>query len=160
MMQVQTSREHQALLKEIEDNKRAIKESEEQLITILEEVEKTEIEASELENLLNGEQELLHEETEKVNKKIKSIETRRKSVAGKRDKLAEAIKPGRIKRYNLLLKKREGLAVTRAINGVCQGCFMTIPPQQFNEVRKGDKIHVCPTCQRMLYFQEETEEEA
>ncbi len=160
MMQVQTSREHQALLKEIEDNKRAIKESEEQLITVLEEMEKTEIESSELENLLSAEQELLDQETVKVDKKIKTIENRRKKVANKRDKLAAQLNPGRLKRYNIVLLKREGLAVARSIKGVCQGCFMTIPPQQFNEVRIGEKIHVCPTCQRMLYFQEETEEEA
>jgi len=160
MMQVQTSREHQALLKEIEDNKRLIKESEEQLLTVMEEMEQAEGEAAELKNLLNGEQELLNEETEAVTKKIKQIETRRKTVAGKRKKLAEALNAGRLKRYNMLLKKREGLAVVRAIGGVCQGCFMTVPPQQFNEIRKGDKIHVCPTCQRMLYFEEETDEDA
>jgi len=160
MMQVQTSREHQALLKEIEDNKRLIKESDEQLLTVMEEMEQAEKEATELENLLTGEQELLNEETGTVTKKIKKIETRRKTVAGKRKKLAETLNAGRLKRYDMLLKKREGLAVARTIAGVCQGCFMTVPPQQFNEIRKGDKIQVCPTCQRMLYFQEETDEDA
>jgi predicted nucleic acid-binding Zn-ribbon protein len=158
MMQVQTSREHQALLKEIEDNKRLIKESEDLLLTLMEEAEQAKSEATELENLLSGEQELLNDETVAVTKKIKKIETRRRTVAGKRKKLAEALNAGRLKRYDMLLKKREGLAVVQAIAGVCQGCFMTVPPQQFNEIRKGDKIHVCPTCQRMLYFLEETDE--
>jgi len=158
MMQVQTSREHQALLKEIEDNKRLIKESEDLLLTLMEEMEQAKSEATELENLLSGEQKLLNDETGAVTKAIKKIETRRKTVAGKRKKLAATLNAGRLKRYDMLLKKREGLAVVQAIAGVCQGCFMTVPPQQFNEIRKGDKIHVCPTCQRMLYFLEETDE--
>ena len=160
MMQVQTSREHQALLKEIEENKRLMKETEEQLITIMENIEQAENEASEFENLLKGEQGLLNEETEAVNKKIKKIENRRKSVAEKRDELAGALKAPLLKRYNMLLVKREGLAVVPTIEGVCQGCCMSIPPQQFNEVRKGEKLHLCPTCQRMLYFRQEENEEA
>jgi len=160
MMQVQTSREHQALLKEIEDNKRLVKESEEQLLAIMEEIEKTEGEAVELENLLSGEEELLAEETKNVAKKIKKIQTRRKTVAKKRDKLADELKAPLLKRYNMLLAKRAGLAVVKTVDGVCQGCFMTMPPQQYNEVRKGDTLQICPTCQRLLYYQTEECEEA
>ena len=39
------------------------------------------------------------------------------------------------------------------------GCHMTLPPQQVNEVLKGDKLNLCPTCQRILYY-EAPEEEA
>ena len=159
MMQVQTSREHQALLKEIEENKRLIKETEEKLLTITETIEQTKSEVAELENLLAGEQELLNKETTAVKKKIKQIESRRKTVAAQRKKLSAVLSATILKRYNMLLIKRDGLAVVRTINGVCQGCHMSIPPQQFNEVRKGDKLQLCPTCQRILYFQEEENEE-
>ncbi len=160
MMQVQTSREHQALLKEIEDNKRLIKESEEQLLDTMEAIEQANKEATELENLLAGEQNLLKKETATVTKKIKKINTRRKTVAKKRDKLASALNVPLLKRYDILLTKRAGLAVVRTVGGVCQGCFMSMPPQQFNEVRKGDTLQTCPTCQRLLYYQEEECEEA
>jgi len=160
MMQVQTSREHQALLKEIEENKRLIKDSEEQLLATMEAIEQAEKEAAELKNLLTGEQELLEEETVTVTKKIKKITNRRKTVARKRNKLAADLPESLMKRYDILLAKRAGLAVARTIGGVCQGCYMSMPPQQFNEVRKGDKLQICPTCQRMLYYQEEECEKA
>jgi predicted nucleic acid-binding Zn-ribbon protein len=35
---------------------------------------------------------------------------------------------------------------------------MAIPPQQFNEIRKGERLHLCPTCQRILYYREEEQE--
>jgi len=158
MMQVQTSREHQALLKEIEENKRLVKESEEQLLATMEAMEQTENEAKELENLLTAEEELLGEETVTVNKKIKKIQNRRKTVAKKRDSLAADLKAPLLKRYNMLLAKRDGLAVVKTVDGICQGCYMAMPPQQYNEVRKGDKLQICPTCQRMLYYQEEESE--
>ena len=41
---------------------------------------------------------------------------------------------------------------------VCQGCHMTLPPQQVNEVRRADKLNLCPTCQRILYIKEQEDE--
>jgi predicted nucleic acid-binding Zn-ribbon protein len=78
-------------------------------------------------------------------------------VLSKRDGIAPKLRPTTLKRYDILRDKRNGSAVVQTINGVCQGCFMTVPPQQFNEIRKGDKLNFCPTCQRILYFEEEAE---
>lgn len=154
MMQVQTSREHQALLKEIEDAKRLIKETEEQLLQVMAQAEQAEAEAAELENICAGEKELLAEETAKVEAAVKKLNSRRKTVFNKHNKLAKDVQGSMLKRYDKLLKKRNGLAVVQVIDGVCQGCFMAIPPQQFNEIRKGDQMHSCPTCQRIFYYQE------
>jgi len=152
MMQVQTSREHQALLKEIEDAKKLIKDTEEKLLKAMEQAEQAETEAQEMENICSGEKELLAEETEKVEAAIKKLNSRRKTVFNKHKKLTKDIQPSRMKRYDKLLIKRNGLAVVEVIDGVCQGCFMAIPPQQFNEIRKGEQMFSCPTCQRILYY--------
>jgi hypothetical protein len=158
MMQVQTSREHQALLKEIEDAKNTIKNTEDQLLQVMEQVEAEEARAKELENLCAGERELLAEETGKVEKAINKLNGKRQSVQEQRDKLAQDVPASRMKRYDKLLRKREGLAVVRVIDAVCQGCFMTIPPQKYNDIRLGEDIFSCPTCQRTLYYLPETEE--
>ena len=155
MMQVQTSREHQALLKEIEDNKKLLKDTEERILQFIEQIEQLELEAAELENQCTGEQQLLSEEIANVDKEIKRIESAKKSVASRRDKEAQTLEPSHLKRYSMLLVKRDGLAVV-AINGaVCQGCYMTLPPQRAIEVRRADKLNLCPTCQRILYYPEE-----
>ncbi|CAK8721242.1 C4-type zinc ribbon domain-containing protein [Candidatus Electrothrix laxa] len=152
MMQVQTSREHQALLKEIEEAKKTIKDSEEQQLQVMEQVEAEEAKAKELENLCTGEKKLLAEETGKVEKAIEKLNGRRLSVQDKRDKLAKKVSSSWVKRYDKLLKKRDGLAVVRVIDAVCQGCFMTIPPQKYNDICLGEQIFTCPTCQRTLYY--------
>jgi predicted nucleic acid-binding Zn-ribbon protein len=152
MMQVQTSREHQALLKEIEDAKKLIKDTEEQLLQVMEQAEAEEEKAVELEHVCKGEKELLSEETDKVEAAVKKLNTRRKTVFNKRNKLAKEVSGSRMKRYEKLLKKRKGLAVVQIRDAVCQGCFMTVPPQQYNEIRQGDHIFSCPNCQRTLYY--------
>ncbi len=158
MMQVQTSREHQALLKEIEDAKKTIKDTEEQLLQVMEQIEAEEAKEKELENLCAGERELLAEETGKVEKAVEKLNNKRLTVQEQRDKLAQNVPSSRMKRYDKLLRKREGLAIVRVIDAVCQGCFMTIPPQKYNNIRLGEDIFSCPTCQRTLYYLPQAEE--
>lgn len=158
MMQVQTSREHQALLKEIEENKRLHKETEERILLFLEQIEQLEREVATLENLSAGEQLLLTEESDNVTKEIERIENAKLTVAQRREKEAAQLQAAHLKRYSMLLQRRDGVAVVAVSESVCQGCYMTLPPQQVNEVRKGDKMHLCPTCQRILYFKVEVEE--
>jgi predicted nucleic acid-binding Zn-ribbon protein len=158
MMQVQTSREHQALLKEIEDAKKTIKETEEQLLQVMEQAEVEESKAKELENLCAGERELLAEATVSVEKAVEELNDQRLAVQERRDKLARNLPSSWMKRYDKLLRKREGLAVVQVIDAVCQGCFMTIPPQKYNDIRLGEDIYSCPTCQRTLYYLPQTEE--
>nr|WP_321466378.1 C4-type zinc ribbon domain-containing protein [uncultured Desulfobulbus sp.] len=157
MMQVQTSREHQALLKEIEENKKTLKDTEDRILQFIEQIEQLEQEVATLENLCSGEQELLTEEVANVEKEVQRIEQSKKNVVSQRATEAAELEGPYLKRYTMLLTKRDGLAVVPINGSVCQGCFMSLPPQQVNEVRKADKLNLCPTCQRILYYREEEE---
>jgi predicted nucleic acid-binding Zn-ribbon protein len=157
MMQVQTSREHQALLKEIEENKKLVKETEDRLLQFIEQIEQLEQEVVTLENLCSGEQQLLTEEIANVDQEIERIEQAKHSVVSQREIEAAELQGSYLKRYTMLLTKRDGLAVVPIYDSVCQGCYMALPPQQVNEVRKADKLNLCPTCQRILYYKEAEE---
>jgi hypothetical protein len=158
MMQVQTGREQTALLKEIEDGKKSAKESEEKIVAIMEEVEKLGLQINEEKNLLKGEKELVAEETVKVRNIIETINKGRKEKDVLRQQQAQGIKVNVLKKYSTLRERRNGLAVVNVLQGVCQGCFMSIPPQKYNQLLKGDQIFDCPTCQRIIYHRPENSE--
>ncbi len=158
MMQVQTGREQTALLKEIEDGKKSVKEKEEKTVAIMEEVEQLTSEIEENKNLFKGETELLQEETAKVKKAITTINKRKKTQENKRTKQAKALKAPLLRKYDKLRQHRNGLGVVNVLDGVCQGCFMAIPPQQYNLLLRGDKLFDCPTCQRIMYHEAAAEE--
>ena len=158
MMQVQTGREQTALLKEIEDAKKNAKENEEKIISLMEDIEKLKIQAEEEQNLLKGEKQLVSEETEKVGSNIESINKGKKTKDNKRNKKAKLVKENTLRKYNTLRERRNGLAVVNVVDGVCQGCFMAIPPQRFNMLLKGDTMFDCPTCQRIMYYEPPVEE--
>jgi predicted nucleic acid-binding Zn-ribbon protein len=50
------------------------------------------------------------------------------------------------------LHKRIGVAVVEAVDGKCTGCHMNLPPQQYNELMRGDKLFTCPACVRILVY--------
>jgi len=153
MMQVQTSREQTALLKEIEDAKRNVKENEEKIVSIMEQVEKLTAEVTEEKNVMKADKSLVSEETEKVGSAIDSLNKGKKTKQNKRDKQAQAVETPRIRKYDLLRDRRNGLAIVNVLDGVCQGCFMNLPPQQYNMLLRGDQLLECPSCQRLIYHQ-------
>jgi predicted nucleic acid-binding Zn-ribbon protein len=155
MMQVQTGREQTALLKEIEEGKKSAKESEEKIVATMEEVEKLSARVTEERNLLKGEKELVTEETEKVRSTIETISKAKKEKDALRQQQALSIKESVLKKYSTLRERRNGLAVVNVLQGVCQGCYMNIPPQRYNQLLKGDQLFDCPTCQRIIYHRPE-----
>ncbi len=152
MMQVQTGREQTALLKEIEDAKKSAKENEEKIMAIMESLEKLTAQIEEEKNLLKGEKKLVAEETNKVRENIEAIHKGKKKKDSKRSDQASKIKKSLLKKYDTLRHHRNGLAVVNVVDGVCQGCFMALPPQRYNMLLKGDEIFDCPTCQRLNYY--------
>lgn len=160
MMQVQTGREQTALLKEIEDAKRDAKENEEKIVAIMELMETLTAQLEEEKNMLKGEKKLVAEETEKVRKSIESINKGKKQKDRVRNAQAKKLKDSLLKKYDTLRQRRSGLAVVNVLDGVCQGCFMSIPPQKYNMLLKGDQLFDCPTCQRLMYHMPLVEEEA
>ncbi|MBM9520281.1 hypothetical protein JWG39_10700 [Desulforhopalus vacuolatus] len=152
MMQVQTGREQTALLKEIEDAKKVAKESEEKIISLMESVEKITNDIAEEKNLLKGEKKLVTEETATVRTKIESINRKRRTRDKARAAQAALLDAETLKKYTTLRARRNGLAITNVVGGVCQGCYMMMPPQRFNMLMKGDQLFDCPTCQRMIYY--------
>ena len=68
-----------------------------------------------------------------------------------RDSVAQSLDARLRSKYENVFKRRAGLAVVTIVNGTCSGCHMYVPPQTINEIRKSGVIHVCPSCQRILY---------
>jgi uncharacterized protein len=44
------------------------------------------------------------------------------------------------------------VAIAEVINGRCSACQITLRPQYFQEVRRGDKLLTCENCGRFLFY--------
>jgi len=73
-------------------------------------------------------------------------------LAADRASLVAALSPGVLATFDLVARRRNGVAVAEAREGVCTICHVRLRPQVFNTIRRNDEIIQCDSCQRILYF--------
>jgi predicted nucleic acid-binding Zn-ribbon protein len=152
LYEVKTNKEYQALLAEIEALKEINSQREIEILEIMDEIDelkreyaRTEKELLETEQKIGGEKKRLEENLGRVDGVLASKKRKRTLVAKK-------ISPELMALYKTL-RERKRKAVVPARYGACQGCNMKIPPQMFNEVQKSQDIIVCPSCNRILFWE-------
>jgi len=148
---VTTNKEYQAILKEIEEIKKANSRIEDQTLACLDEIDAAEKEVKE------KEEEFLAEEAE-VNKQKSAFESdadsERRSLDEmmvQRDEIAAKIDSGLIEQYELIKSYARDIAIVQVKDSICLGCNMNIPPQMYNELHRENEMKTCPHCHRMLY---------
>jgi len=72
--------------------------------------------------------------------------------AGARDALSQGLDPSLRTKYEQIFERRGGSAVVAALDYMCTGCRMRIPPQFYNELQKFRDIRQCPNCHRILFW--------
>ncbi len=152
LMEVKAQREYQALLKEIEEIKKANKLREEEIINIMDRLEKLDAEKEQLVEELHELETKVAEERAKYEAKREQLDEQRRVIWEERESIAKNIPTSLLKRYEFIKTRRNGLAVVGVINAICDGCHMNIPPQLYNELIRDDQVHECPICQRIIFY--------
>ena len=55
--------------------------------------------------------------------------------------------------YQALRISKQGKAVARVEQGMCQGCRISLPSNQLQLVRAGNRLVQCGSCQRIIYME-------
>jgi predicted nucleic acid-binding Zn-ribbon protein len=150
--EIKSNKEYQAHLKEIEKTDILLRSAEDELLEIMEALEKS-YEKIEKEKKQISEERLKIEELKKeLEKEAQSHEDEIKRLKVERKKIVNQLESKVYEEYMNLLRVCKGLAVVEAKNEICQGCNMHIPPQLFVEIKSGKDIIECPQCKRILYY--------
>jgi predicted nucleic acid-binding Zn-ribbon protein len=155
---VKTNKEYQSSLKEIDDLKEKNSKLEDEMIEFLERIEEADRELK-AKNAAYG---ALKTETETEKENIqKEVQEARQQLA-KHDAewktLAENIDAELLATFNRIKSNQKNkIGIAAVSNSVCQGCYMNIPPQLYNELQRGDKLQRCPICERIIYWKEQKE---
>jgi predicted nucleic acid-binding Zn-ribbon protein len=81
-----------------------------------------------------------------------SLEAQQQQIASERAGIIAALDKGVLATFELVSKKRNGIAVAEAKGGICTICHVRLRPQVFNTVRRNEEIMQCDHCNRILYF--------
>lgn len=150
--EVKSNREYQAVLKEIEDLKDLTFQKEETVIKWMEEIEIQEKECADNTVRREESQEEYKSKEKAFSQRIRELDKEVQSLNEKRVQLSPNLDEDLLRRYNGLRSHLKGRVVVPVIDGVCQECHLGIPPQQYNELIKGDSLQSCPHCSRIIYW--------
>jgi predicted nucleic acid-binding Zn-ribbon protein len=73
-------------------------------------------------------------------------------LRSERTTLVAAMAPQILAIFDLVSRRRNGVAVAEARDGICTICHVRLRPQVFNTVRRNEEIIQCDSCQRVLFF--------
>lgn len=151
MNRIKNAKELQALQREIDVMRQMNGEIEEELIRIMQEIDTIKGHVQAAEGELAAMQEEWRAKQKELEERIHGIDAAVSEAATRRETIAAQVNGDLISRYELIFSRRGGTAVVEVSAGICQGCFMNIPPQLWNEIIRNEKLHLCPSCQRILF---------
>jgi predicted nucleic acid-binding Zn-ribbon protein len=155
---VKTNKEYQSSLKEIDGIKAINSKLEDEMLEYLEKIETAEKAIkdrkqhyTEIVNESNREKESIERDAEQRQENLVDLEAKRVAVATELDAgILEIFKQVKAKQASLV-------AIVGVQDAVCQGCNMNIPPQVYNELQRCDSLRYCPSCFRIIYWQDQDE---
>ena len=149
---VRNEKELQALRREIEVGKEANRQAEEQILGLFEVLDGLAAAVGDAEQQLAALESAAAAKTQEHRGLLERLRAEVAADRVRRDQVAADVDAGLRGRYEQLLERRGGSAVVEVRNGICQGCFMNIPPQLYNELQRSGDVRACPNCNRMLLW--------
>lgn len=151
---VKTNKEYQAVLKEIETMESMSGRIEDEVISLLEDIDRIKAECQEQETGLQAHCGRFEEEKTQIEGEIASLDAELADIQAQNQELRKKVPPEMLKKYEMIKHLHRGVAVVSVWKEICGGCHMNIPPQQYNEMQRNMEIIHCPNCSRFLYRQD------
>ncbi len=153
LAQAKNSKEYMAAQREIEQRREGLTNREGEIAKLVEAVDAKKKLLAEKAGDVEALKASIAKDGEAAKVRMAEIESQIAALRAERDKLAATVKPDVLKRYSNI-RMRRGLAVVSVRNGTCQGCNMNIPPQLFIVIQRGQTIETCPSCHRIIYWED------
>jgi len=151
---IKTNKEYTALLKEIETVEQENKAIEDDILKLMEKIDAAAGEIKNAESQSAEDAASIAAERKQLEENMAKLEAELVNIERERDELAARIEVPLLAKYQKRYGSLAGRVVVEARNESCSGCFMSIPPQLFVNVKKNTEIITCPHCSRILYYKE------
>lgn len=156
---VTTNREYDALTAEIDFNKGAIKEAEDQILQAEQETERLTKAHDESGATVEEMKKNLVDAKGSLATTQKETEKEKNELETKRTELVKLIPRNYYSTYSRVRKARNGLAVVPLIRDACNGCHNRVIPQKRVDIYKKNQVVTCDFCGRFLFAADNEEEE-
>jgi len=149
---VKNPKELSSLQEQLKNYQAKIKDLDDKTLNIMEQIETVEHglssrrdELAKMEQEWQAEQESLMGEQSELSAVLSELE-------GKRNELTPKVEKPTLDLYHALRQKRQGRAIAKVEQGICQGCRIALPMSEMQRVKTGQNIVQCGSCERILYL--------
>lgn len=156
---IKTNKEYNALLSEIRGREADKSNVEDEILKMLSELELLDGEAKELVKKIDEEGKQLNEYLRTMETEITSFDKEIEALQKDEKEFYALIDEDALYHYRRLVNHKDGIAVAGVSNRACLGCNMGLTSQTINLLMGRDKLVFCQNCGRILYLNENEEEQ-
>ena len=149
---VKTNQEYHAIQHEMAFAQNEIKSHEDRMLERMVEADDltraakaADVELASVQKAADAEKRAITREHEELQQKVAALETDRATLVAQLAGQALAV-------FEMVSRRRNGVAMAEAKGGVCTICHVRLRPQVFNTVLRNEAVIQCDSCQRILYF--------
>lgn len=150
-LDVKTNEQYKALLHEIQFAEQEIRGSEDKILEAMVDTEAREKEQKALEAELKQATAEIEKEKSEARRVTEEDQKELAKWQGQRQELRSGITPQVLDHYDRVIKVRKS-AIAEARDQKCSACNVMLRPQTYDEIRSNEKIIVCDSCNRILFF--------
>ena len=150
-MAVKTNQEYHAVQKEIGFAQGEIKTLEDQILERMVEADDLTALVKHDDTDLATEQKAVDADRRAMASELVATRSSLERIAAERAEVVRGLNPQVLATFELVLRRRNGVAVAQARDGICTLCHVRLRPQVFNTILRNDQIVQCDHCQRILY---------
>jgi len=151
-MEVKTNQEYAAVQKEIGFAQGEIKALEDRILERMIEADELTAALKNAEAALSADKKTIDSDRRALAAERAELEASVARMATERAELVAGLDPNLMRTFDQVARKRHGVAVAEARDGICTICHVRLRPQVFNTVMRNVEILQCDSCQRILYF--------
>ncbi len=152
LMLVGNTKEYHAMMREMDSLEKLNRIREDEQSTVKEELERQTQAMEELNEEMVGVKEQYEALKTTLDERLVAAQKKLDSLGRKRKKACKVVPPPILGRYEFIRERMENPVIVPVSEGICHGCNIMIPPQDYNDLQKGQQILSCPNCQRLIHW--------
>jgi uncharacterized protein len=152
MLQAKTNEQFRAFQNEVDFCQREIRRLEDRILELMAASEPLEKNVKAAEAALKTEKAQVEAEKQQARERTAADQNSSAELEKERSGIVAALTPSVYRQYERVRKARRGVGVAEAVDGRCTVCNMSMRLQFFQDLKKGDRVMACESCQRILYY--------
>jgi predicted nucleic acid-binding Zn-ribbon protein len=152
MLAAKNNDQYRAFQHEIEFCEKEIAKCEDRILELMGQSEPLDKNVKAAEASLKQEKVAVEAEKSEARERTAKDQAALKELYDERKGIVASLNPSLVSNYERIKKTRGGIAIAEAVDGRCTRCFITLRPQFYQELKRGDKVMTCESCNRILFY--------